>query len=372
MQEIFDIIVIGLGAMGSSALYQLSQKNLNVLGIDQYNPPHNNGSSVGESRIIREAYFEHPLYVPLVKRSYDLWYKLQEKSKENIIIETGGLMLGNLSSETVSGAELSAKTYNLEYDKFNYKQIKKLYNQFQPENETYAVYEKRAGVLFPEKCIEVYLTEAQKNNVKVIFDTKVLSWLQKENYISVLTHDKEYRSKKIIISAGAWIQELSNIEIPVKVSREILFWFKDDQNIFKNSPIYIWEYEKDKIFYGFPDLGSGVKVAFHHSYDFTNPDQLNRNVSDHEMQKISEVIKKYMNLSGEIIKSQVCMYTNTPDHHFIIDFHPENNNVIIASPCSGHGFKFSSVIGEILADMCLNIDVSNDIEPFKINRRFME
>ena len=113
-------------------------------------------------------------------------------------------------------------------------------------------------------------------------------------------------------------------------------------------------------------------MAFHHSYDFTNPDQLNRNVSGHEMQKISEVIKKYMNLSGEIIKSQVCMYTNTPDHHFIIDFHPENNNVIIASPCSGHGFKFSSVIGEILADMCLNIDVSNDIEPFKINRRFME
>lgn len=176
------------------------------------------------------------------------------------------------------------------------------------------------------------------------------------------------RQKKIIISSGAWILDLIKLNLPLEVSRETLFWIEDKEDNLKDCPIYIWEYEKDKIFYGFPTMNNMAKVAFHHQRNITTADKLNRDISEDEKDKMLNVAHKYLNLSGQIVKQEVCMYTNTPDHHFIIDFHPDNKNVVIASPCSGHGFKFSSVIGKILSDMISDNILSNNIEPFKINR----
>lgn len=368
MQKIYDVVVIGLGAMGSSALYHLSGKNLKILGIDRFNPPHIFGSSHGETRIIREAYFEHPLYVPLIQRAYKLWYELQEKSDETLIVETGGLMLGDLESETVTGSELSAVSHNLDYKKFDSSEIKQEFNAFKVDDNTIGIFERKAGYLFPEKCISENLKQAKINDAEIITDTVVKDWKINYEYISVITDNEEYKAKKIIISAGAWVKDLIKINLPIKVSREVLFWIEDKENNLKDRPIYIWEYEKDKIFYGFPTINNRAKLAFHHQNNLTAPNLINREISESEKQKMLSVAHKYLNLIGSVVKAEVCMYTNTPDHHFVIDYHPDNKNIIIASPCSGHGFKFSSVIGEILSDMALDKDVSKDIEPFRISR----
>ncbi|MFN8578530.1 MAG: N-methyl-L-tryptophan oxidase [Candidatus Sericytochromatia bacterium] len=368
MKKIYEVIVIGIGAMGSSALYHLSKKNSNILGIDQFVPPHNLGSSYGETRIIREAYFEHPLYVPFIQNAYKLWDELQEKSDEQLIKNTTGLMLGDLESETVTGAELSAITHNLPYQKLDFQEINKRFNYFKPTDETYGIFEKNAGVLFPEKCITENLKQAKLNGAEVLNNTKIISWEQKSDFILLKSSDNEFRSKKIIISNGAWILDLLKINLPLEVSRETLFWIEDNNNNLKDCPIYIWEYEKDKIFYGFPTMNNMAKVAFHHQRNLTTADKLNRDISQEEKEKMLNIAHKYLNLKGEIQRQEVCMYTNTPDHHFLIDFYPDNENIIIASPCSGHGFKFSSIIGKILSEMIFEEKLSNNIDPFKINR----
>lgn len=196
MEKIYDVIVIGVGAMGSSALYHLSSKNLSVLGIDQFEPPHNLGSSYGETRIIREAYFEHPLYVPLIQDAYKLWYELQNKSNEILIKQTNGLMLGNSESETVKGSEISSITHNLSYKKITSEEIKEKFSFFKPKDETLGIFEHKAGVLFPEKCIAEHIKQAKINGAEVLNNTKVIDWEQKDEYIIVKTNNNDFKTKK--------------------------------------------------------------------------------------------------------------------------------------------------------------------------------
>lgn len=368
MQKIYDAIIIGVGAMGSSSLYHLSKSGLNILGIDRFEPPHNMGSSYGETRIIREAYFEHPLYVPLIQKAYTLWEELERESGETLFKQTGGLMLGSPESETVKGSELSAKTHNLNYEKLDAQNITESGFFKVQDNSTLGILESKAGILFPEKCIHENIRLAKHNGAEILNNTKVINWEQKEDYISVITDKGNFNSKKIIISAGAWIKDLIKVDLPVQVSRETLFWIEDNDNNLKDCPVYIWEYEKDRIFYGFPTLENKAKIAFHHQNNITEPDKLNREISEDEKEKILSIAHKYLNLTGKVVRQEVCMYTNTPDHHFIIDYHDNNKNIVVLSPCSGHGFKFSSVIGKIASDMLLEKDVSDMIEPFGIER----
>ena len=374
MTSSYDVAIIGAGAMGSSAAYHLSKTGKKILVIDRFTPPHHLGSSHGQSRIIREAYFESPVYVPLVQEAYELWYQLERESNKKLLLKTGGLMLGTEDSKVVRGALLSAQTYDLPYEYLDSNEIKKRFPAFAPTNDTVGVYEKNAGILFPEECIKTNLELAKNSNVTFRFNEIVTGITYNNNEVEIVSNKEKYTATKLIVSAGAWLNELfPDLQLPLRVARQVLFWFKstsEDSKKFlpENFPVYIWQCEKEKIFYGFPDLGDGIKIAIHHRGIQTTPDTIDRHVTDEEINEMATLIKGYFAVHTSFNYSVVCMYTNTPDEDFIIDYHPANKNIIVASPCSGHGFKFSSAIGKLLSHMALEKPLSFDISVFNISR----
>lgn len=373
--EIFDVIVLGLGAHGSSAVYHLSKNNIKVCGIDRFVPPHAFGSSHGESRIIRQAYHESPMYVPQVMEAYTLWNELENISGKKLLLKTGGLILGNEASMVIKGARLSAETHNVPYEYLNSKEIAKRFPAFKPAENTVAVVEQSAGILFPEECIKTNLELANKNGALLLLGETVQSINPKNSIIEIVTDKSIFQTEKLIVSAGAWLNDLlPGLHLPLNVKRQVLFWFKNENRQMqkfiepKQLPIFIWEYDSPHIFYGFPDLGNGIKIASHHEGQPIHPDLLSKEVYEDEIAQMKNMLDKYFNVDAKFSSSDVCMYTNTPDEHFIIDYHPSNKNIIVASPCSGHGFKFSSATGKILCDMALEKQLSFDISPFSINR----
>ena len=375
MNKIFDVVVLGLGAHGSSAIYHLSKTRNKICGIDRFEPPHNHGSSHGQSRIIRQAYHESPMYVPLVIEAYKLWSELEQASGSKLFLKTGGIVLGDENSTVVKGARLSAETHKVPYEYLDYKEITKRFPAFKPTEETVAVVEYNAGILFPEKCIEANLKLAKDNGAILMYNEVVTSIKQKNNYVELETDKNIYQTEKLIVSAGAWLNDLlPELKLPLTIKRQVLFWFKNaNKNVQHylqpdSLPVYIWQYKDEHVFYGFPDLGDGIKIAPHHEGQPVHPDLLSQHVDASEIEEMKKITSAYFNMLPEFNYSAVCMYTNTPDEHFIIDYHPSNQNIIIASPCSGHGFKFSSVIGKILCSMATGKQVQFDIAPFRISR----
>ena len=244
-----------------------------------------------------------------------------------------------------------------------------------PTEDTVAVVEQSAGILFPEECIKANLELANKNGAMLLFGETVQSIKQKNNSVEVVTDKGSYQTKKLIVSVGAWLNDLlPELKLPLNVKRQVLFWFKNENKQMqpfiepKHLPIFIWEYSSSHIFYGFPDLGNGLKIAPHHEGQPIHPDLLSKKVYENEIEQMKNILDEYFNISATFNFSDVCMYTNTPDEHFIIDYYPSNKNIIIASPCSGHGFKFSSAIGKILCDMATNQPVQFNLLPFRIER----
>lgn len=375
MNTIFDVLVIGLGAHGSSAVYHLSKNNKNVCGIDRFVPPHAFGSSHGQSRIIRQAYHESPIYVPLVKEAYNLWHELEQASGKKLLLKTGGLILGNGDAAIIKGAKLSAETHNVPYDYLNNNEITNKFPALKPKDATVAVVEKEAGILFPEECITANLKLAKDNDATLLYNEVVQLINHKKDAVEVITNKAVYQTKKLIVSAGAWLNDvMPELHLPLNVKRQVLFWFKNTDKQTQRFltptalPIFIWEYKPNRIFYGFPDLGDGLKIAPHHEGQPIHPDLLSKDVYEDEILQMKNIADEYFNINAVFNYSDVCMYTNTPDEHFIIDFHPSNKNIIIASPCSGHGFKFSSLIGKMIADMALEKQLGFDITPFSIKR----
>lgn len=375
MKNYFDVLIIGLGAHGSSAAYHLSKAGLKVCGIDRFHPPHSFGSSHGQSRIIRQAYHESPMYVPLVKTAYTLWRELEEASGKKLFLKTGGIMLGSENASVVQGAKLSAEMHNLPYEYLHYDEIIKRFPVLKPTEDTVAVIEKDAGILFPEECIKANLELAAANKAVLTYDEVVETIYYTNDVVTVTTNKSTYYAHKLVISAGAWLNNLlPELHLPLTVERQVLCWFKNadektQQDLLPGKlPIFIWEHEKDKLFYGFPDIGDGLKIAPHHAGQPIQPDLLSQQVNPAEIDEMKTVIHTFFNMQPVFNYSAVCMYTNTPDEHFIIDHHPGNKNIVIASPCSGHGFKFSSVIGKILSDMILNKEPQFDLKPFSITR----
>jgi sarcosine oxidase len=374
--ESYDIIIVGLGANGSSALYHLSRTGKKVLGIDRFQPPHNKGSSHGESRIIRQAYHENPLYVPLVKAAYPLWQELERIAGKPLLIKTGGLLLGDEQSTVVKGAKLSAETHGIPYEWLDATQIQKRFPAFRPESGTVGVLEKEAGILFPETCITALLQAAAQNGAAIHPNEQVIRITPMQYGIEVATSKSIYRAEKLIVSAGAWLGELMpELQLPLTIRRQVLFWFDNANPAWRayfepaNMPIFIWEYLRDKMFYGFPDLGSGTKLAWHHGGSLIAPDELSQEVREGEIDEIRALAVERLAIEPVFRHSAVCMYTNTPDEDFIIDLHPDHPHIIIASPCSGHGFKFSSLTGKLLGDLALRGHTDFDLSPFAIGRR---
>ena len=375
MNKSFDVVVLGLGANGSSALYHLSKTGLKVFGIDQFKPPHTHGSSHGQSRIIRQAYHENPFYVPLVREAYNFWYEMEKTSGKKLFLKTGGIMLGNSNSAVVNGAKLSASTHNVPFEFLDNNSIKKRFPALQPSDNTVGVLEKEAGILFPEDCIETYLDQAHKNGASLQYNERVLKIIPFDDSVQIITDEAIYRTSKLIVSAGAWLNQLMpDLQLPLTIERQVLYWIKSSNPKSKeyflpgNLPIYIWEYLPGKIFYGFPDLGDGIKIAFYHGGESVTPGTLMPAVSKDEIDNIMAIAEKYLNIQPEFNYSATCMYTNTPDANFIIDYHPQHKNIIIASPCSGHGFKFASLTGKLLCSMAIEEKIEFDLSPFSISR----
>jgi sarcosine oxidase len=371
VQSRYDVLIAGLGAMGGAAAYHLARRGVRVCGFDRFSPPHATGSSHGQSRIIRQAYFEDPVYVPMVLRAYELWRELEREAAAALLLETGGLMIGRPDSQLVCGARASAQQYGLHHEVIGCSDISRRFPALRPERDMVGIFEPRAGILFAEACVQAHLSCARACGAGIHCDEPVLEWQAGPSGISVSTATGTYRAELLIVAAGAWAgQLLAGIEPPLTVERQVAFWFdpKSSRDHFSaaNCPVHLWQFDDGRLAYGFPDLGSGVKVACHqHGYTGT-PEGLTRDVLAEEVEDIRGVVRRFLpDADGAFRSAAACLYTNTPDEHFWIDRHPLHANVLIASPCSGHGFKFASVIGEILADLATRGRASFDLSPFR-------
>jgi len=366
-----DVAIVGLGAMGSAAAFELTRRGLDVIGFDRFTPPHAFGSSHGDSRIIREAYFEDPVYVPMVQRAFDLWRELERLAGTTLLEQTGGLMLGVPGSVLVEGARRSAQMHDLHHAVLSAADIRHRFPVLHPEPDMVGVWEPRAGVLAPEACISALLGEARRRGAILRFDEPVDRWQADGGQLSVFTGFGRYTARKLIISAGAWVGSLlPGTRLPFRIERQVLHWFEPlgDVDAFapQRCPIHLWQFDGDRFFYGFPDKGAGVKMAFHHGGETTTPEHVRRDVTTADVGDIRAAVGRFVPAAdGRLIKSVVCLYTNTPDEHFWIDRHPDHPHVIVASPCSGHGFKFAPVIGEILADLVERIQPRFDLRLFR-------
>jgi sarcosine oxidase len=383
MTKQYDVIVLGLGAMGSASVYQLAKRGQRVLGLEQFKPVHDQGSSHGRSRIIRQAYMEHPDYVPLILRAYELWREIEQESGNKVLTITGGLMMGPSDSNVVAGSLRSAQLYNLEHEMLDANEIRRRFPPFNVDDNTIALYSPNDGFLDPELSLSTFQAQARKHGAELHFEEAVQEWEPTEDGVRVTTAQGVYEAKRLIVSAGAWAnQVLGNITLPLQVERQVLYWVEPTGGIEPflpdRFPIYIWSYNSEQDIYGFPTQDGapgGVKIALHHAsvedevQTTCTPQTIDRVVHESEIKKLRELLaQKIPSLDGAILDTATCMYTNTPDHQFIIDQHPEHPQVIIASPCSGHGFKFTSVIGEILADLAITGDTKHQIDFLRLKR----
>lgn len=370
----YDVIVAGLGAMGSAACWHLARRGVRVLGVDRFSPPHALGSSHGRSRIIREAYFEDPLYVALVRRAYQCWEELALESGRRLYLGTGGLMIGSPGGVLVRGARESAEQHGIPHEILGGAELRRRFPAFHPADGDVGLHELRAGVLFPERCIESSLDLARRHGAEFRLGEPVLRWEPDGVGVRVETASGPARAGALVLATGAWMQDLLGpLSLPLTIERQMTHWFEPAEApellVPARCPISLWEYAPGRLVYTFPDMGDGVKIGIHHEGKPTDPTHVRRTTSPEEDETVRALLHRLLpGATGALRESAVCLYTNTPDEHFILDRHPAYPQVILASPCSGHGFKFASAIGEILADLATGRVSGFDLAPFALSR----
>ncbi|HTO74347.1 MAG TPA: N-methyl-L-tryptophan oxidase [Gemmatimonadales bacterium] len=365
----YDVIVAGLGAMGSQAAMELAGRGLNVLGLDRHRPPHGLGSSHGRSRIIRQAYFEHSLYVPLVMRSYEKWRALETAAGTALLEQTGGLMLGPRDSTLVAGAERSARKYDLPFELLDSTALRWRFPAFNCGPETVGLLEREAGVLDPERAIESALRVAAHLGAELHYEEPLIEWTSGADQVRIRTPKAEVTANQLVLSAGPWMPEILGPAWPLSVERQVLFWFDSASTpeLFRPPafPIWIWEWQTGRHMYGFPDQGEGIKVARHHEGVIGPRSELSNAVSAEEERELRGWLAGHLpGANGRLRESAVCRYTDAPDGHFVVGRHPGSDRVVVVSPCSGHGFKFAPVIGEIVAKLVAGEPPEFDLSPF--------
>ena len=360
----FDVIVLGIGSMGAATCYELASRGARVLGIEQFAIPHDQGSHAGQSRIIRKAYFEHPDYVPLLEKAYQNWQHLEKATGTQVYFETGLLHFGPPEHDMMRGVHESANTYNIP--------LTTLDSLVYPQVYTPAHYERLlepvAGFIPPERAILLYTELAIRHGAQINTQEKVLRWEQNvDGDIEIQTDKGAYVAAKLILTAGAWAGQMAAQLAPkLQVTRQVLAWvIPKKPQLFELGQLPCWMIVDEinpGILYGFPSLPVGqfngpigFKVGYHVPGQGVDPNHVNRDVSKEEEKQLIEAIQRFFPegyQSTHVLKT--CLYTYTPDENFIIDFLPEQDQkVLIAAGFSGHGFKFSSVVGEILADLAL-------------------
>lgn len=383
----YDVIVLGLGVMGSAAAYQLSKRGARVLGIDRYAPPHNLGSSHGETRITRLAIGEGIHYSPLAIRSHEIWREIEAETGATLMVTTGGLMISSPSRSSrmhvdnfLGNTVAAAKKYNIGHEILDTQEIRRRFPHFAARDGETAYYEPEAGYLRPEECIRAQLELASTHGAMIHTGEAVQSFDADANGVTVKTDKETYHAGTLIVSAGAWLPQLlsKKYTAPFAVRRQLLFWYDVDGPIAPYEPgrfpIFIWELQgAAQAIYGFPAIGGqggGVKIATQQYETTTTPETVDRAAAPEEAAAMhTKYVANYLpGLSLRCLKSAVCLYTVTPDAGFVIDRHPDFERVIVASPCSGHGFKHSAAIGEALSELALDRKTRFDLSAFGFNR----
>ena len=362
-----DVIVVGLGGMGSAAAYQLAKRGLRVLGIEQFGPAHTFGSSHGGSRIVRKAYFESPAYVPLLIRAYQLWDELSAEFGEQLFTRCGALMMGARHSPVVAGALASARQWQLPHELLDAAEVQRRFPQFRLPSGHWAVYEADAGYALPEATVLANLELAVDAGAELWFDTVVESVELGPSGVHVSAAGEELVAPKLVLATGAWADRLGRLDqLPLSVTRQTVHWFQPAPGAgFERVPAYLWDApvpagQADKQLYGFPQLPreTGIKAALYRdgSPATVDPDRLDRAISEQDVAPVRELLDSLLpGLSGELVRSSVCMYPAAAGDDFVLGPHPGSaGRVLLAIGFSGHGFKFVPVVGEIVADLVID------------------
>ncbi|TPG31182.1 N-methyl-L-tryptophan oxidase [Mycolicibacterium hodleri] len=371
MSEAYDVIVVGLGGMGSAAAYHLASRGQRVLGLERFTPAHDKGSSHGGSRIIRQSYFEDPAYVPLLLRSYELWEKLARDSGREVYRVTGGLFSGSPDCVTVSGSRRAAEEWSLPHEVFEATEVNSRFPNFALPQGDIAVYEAMAGFARPEITVQAHIDLAVREGATLNFGERVCDWTETADGVRVTTDRASYTAGQLVICPGAWApQLLAEFNIPITIERQVLYWLDPigGTAAFENQPIFIHENASGMQVYGFPAIdgpAGGVKVAFFRKGVVCTPESIDRVVHPQEIAEMrADVSGLLPALDGPCLHSATCMYSNTPDEHFVIARHPDTVNVTVACGFSGHGFKFVPVVGEVLADLAMTGATDHPIDLF--------
>ncbi len=356
----YDSIVIGAGGVGSAALYHLARRGSRSLGLDRFPSGHDRGSSHGESRIIRQAYFEHPDYVPLCREAYTAWDELSEACGQTLRYETGLLQVGPADGAVIQGVLQSARRHGLEVEQFAASDVVHRFRGFDLPDSMCGVFESRAGYLPVERCVLAHLGEARRLGAELITGVTVTGWQVDGSGYVVETDRGQFAADHIVITAGPWSAGLlADLGVSLEVRRKPMFWFANrapEYRATEGCPAWLFEVPEG-VFYGFPDLGNGtIKVAEHSGGErVIDPLALDRSMRARDQNRLGRFLSAHLpNAGRQVVRHSVCMYTMTPDEHFLVDIHPGHKGLAFAAGLSGHGFKFAPVLGQALADLVLD------------------
>jgi sarcosine oxidase len=372
--ERFDAIVLGLGGMGSAALYHLAQRGVKVCGVERHGVAHDRGSSHGEARVIRRAYYEHPDYVPLLNRAYDLWHEAERASERQLLVECGVLMAGPIGGESMAGLEACYNAHDLPHERISGEEACARYPQFRLEQNTEAFFDPHGGYLHVERCVEQHIELAERHGAQAYIHEEARAWRADDSGVSVTTEHRELQADRLIICAGAWAEDaLADLKLPLRILRKVQLWYSSlNIEVFERDRFPVFFVEKPYgCFYGFPAFTpEGLKIAEHTGgFPVSDPDALDRALYPEDEQGIRRFLQETIpGFQPTRTQFSVCMYTSTTDEHFILDQHPAYPNVALAAGFSGHGFKFASVVGEVLADLAQHGDTQHPIDFLRLNR----
>ncbi len=371
----FDVAVVGLGGIGSAVAAQCAARGASVIGLEQFGPAHDRGSSHGKSRMIRQAYFEDAAYVRLVLRSYELWRELEQKTAEQLLRITGVLSVGEEGSEIISGTKRSAAEHELRLQMLSRRQVRERYPTLQLFPNEVALFEPDGGVLDPERAVAAHLKMARESGADLRFQAAMRTWEASEEGTTIILADgSPISAKTFVLSLGPWFkQTLDTLGVPLRIQRNVQAWFSPSSNSYgaDGFPAYLLDRAGlPAPLYGFPDFGDGIKAAFHGFGQVTTADELVREVNlTRDVAPIAGAMEEWMpGAAAKFRKATPCMYSLTPDGNFVIDRHPQHPNVILCGGFSGHGFKFAPVIGEIAADLALDGGSRHQIDFLSLGR----
>ena len=360
--------------MGSAAAYHLAKRGLAVAGVEQFEPGHDRGSSHGLSRIIRLAYFEHPSYVPLLRRAFTLWRELEEEAGERLLHVTGAIDAGLPGSRVLEGSLESCRVHGLRHEVLTGAEVNRRFPGYNLPDEYRAVLQPDGGFLEPERCIQAHVRLATERGATILTGRRVRGWRQDTDSVVVVLDDGEIRARQIVISAGAWIPQLvPSLASLLRPERQVVGWFGiTEGGAFAPAsfPVFVMTTPHGH-FYGFPEFGvPGFKIGkYHHRSEPADPDAVRRSVDTDDEAVLRSCVRDFFRgADGPLLRASTCMFTNTPDEHFIIDRLPEIPEALVVSACSGHGFKFCSVVGEIVADLVTEGSTSHDLSLFRLDR----